>query len=299
MKITNKYGLPRALHTYAIKNEYDKGAADVSVTGLLRPPRQAALMDSPGAGPPPSRDLSDMGPALWGTMWHKLMEDEAHEDPDIVAEQRLFMRHSDLIISGQIDALERAEEGWRIEDWKTTGVWGMIYSGLRPKTEWVQQLNIYATLAEANGFGPITDLRIQVFIRDWQPEKALRDEKYPDKMFMPLEVDLWSRESRDLLISMRAKMYQEALVELPLCTSEERWERDRKFKVLKEGRKKSLRNLDSQEDAEAWMAAKKVDRPNWKLSIEHTPGRQVRCENYCPVSHNCHQWQQIQKAQQL
>ena len=43
MKITNKQNLPESLVRAVSYSDYDRGDADISVTGLLNPPRIAVL----------------------------------------------------------------------------------------------------------------------------------------------------------------------------------------------------------------------------------------------------------------
>jgi hypothetical protein len=81
--------------------------------------------------------------------------------------------------------------------------------------------------------------------------------------------------------------------ELTACTEEERWIRETKFAVKKEGRKTAIRLLDTEEEAKELLATLP---PTAKGFIEIRKGEAIRCTgNYCGVSKWCSQYQSTLK----
>ena len=89
----------------------------------------------------------------------------------------------------------------------------------------------------------------------------------------------------------RIELHREAKVrgdwneDLPPCTQEDRWVRETKYAVKKEGRKTAVRVLDNEADA-------KVLAEEVKGFVEIRNGEAVRCTgNFCGVSQWCKQYQ--------
>jgi len=295
MRITNNSNLPAYWLRYAQQNQYDKGPAEVSVTGLLKPPRMSA-METNGSTPP-TVDLADLMPSLLGNAWHEAMQNCMGSDA--IIEKRFYMSHNKVLISGQVDYMAPdGNGGWELHDHKTTTGWGLVYSDFEPKQEWVEQLNLYVTLLERNGYYPVSKITVGVMIRDWIPSKVGRDKNYPESMGSIMDIPVWDKESRDMFLDRVVGEYLAAKEELPECSPEQRWERGHKWQVKKEGRKSAIRNFDTFEEADEEMATRQERHPDWNLYIEERPGHSVRCERYCPVAHHCSQWTEIQKRNQ-
>ena len=69
--------------------------------------------------------------------------------------------------------------------------------------------------------------------------------------------------------------------DLPICTPHQRWQRGGQFAVMKKGRKKAVRLLDTQEQADIM-----VERGGGDF-VEQRPIEYVRCERYCNVNRWC------------
>ncbi len=72
--------------------------------------------------------------------------------------------------------------------------------------------------------------------------------------------------------------------ELPPCTDAERWLRDRKWAVMKKGRKSAVKLYYSEIDAEA-----RVEAESPQHYVEFRPGKYNRCEDYCEAAPFCQQ----------
>ena len=103
---------------------------------------------------------------------------------------------------------------------------------------------------------------------------------------MKLEIPLWTEEKCEFYLDERIRLHQAARVELPLCTPEERWATADSWALLKEGRKTAVRLFDKEADAQAALQAAGA-----KHTVEHRPGRNVRCESYCSAAPFCDQYQ--------
>ena len=119
MVITNNAGYPEALVKAVENDSYSKGeGVDRSVTGLLSPPRQAALKEIHGHEI--VEDVSDRTYALYGQLVHLLLERAGEQSRNAINEQRLYAEVGGWTISGQTDTLTLTEDqrSWIISDYK-------------------------------------------------------------------------------------------------------------------------------------------------------------------------------------
>jgi hypothetical protein len=135
MKITNKYNLPQALVNAMMKDDYTKGASEYSVTGLLQPPKVALLREQYDDAL--EQDISEMLYAFLGTALHSRFEEI--KTKNFIKEERLFTALEGTTISGAIDIQEVTPAGIILRDYKFTSVWSVM----KEKREWVEQLNLY------------------------------------------------------------------------------------------------------------------------------------------------------------
>ena len=287
MKYSNSRNLPEPLCSAIRRDTYDKGDSKISCTGLLRPPRIAALTDT--FDDMIVRDYSKEVWSLFGRAVHHIIEN-AHAE-GYTMEERYFTDVEGWRISGQIDARQEMNDGSsEITDWKTRKAYGVMNNAEHDE----QQTNIYAFLLRRNGIR-VSRLQIINLIKDWSAREAERREDYPDSEVFVQEIPLWSQEKAEEFVRERVLLHQRAREgELPECTDEERWLRDDKFAVNKEGRKSAVRLFDSEEEATTFVKALKDPK---KHSIQHRRGTNVRCESFCDVAEFCLQFQSIKETQ--
>ena len=300
MKIPNEKGFPEALVKAVESDSYSKGSADRSVTGLLAPPRQTALLDTHDGEI--VEDVSERTFALYGQLIHLLLERAGEQSRNAINEKRLFAKVNGWTISGQTDSLILAEDqrSWTISDYKFVTAWKFKRDKFYPDKpvvpdEYEQQLNMYACLLHANGF-KVDALKIVAIYRDWSKLEARRDSSYPQLGAETHDVPLWSEDKAKAFIEERVRLHQEAEQGLPECSDEERWARPDKFALKANATSARARKLfASKADAVAW-AGNLVNKmkPGWM--IEHRPGVNVRCENYCVVSDFCEQFQSLRNG---
>jgi hypothetical protein len=291
MVITNNAGYPEALVKAVENDSYSKGeGVNRSVTGLLAPPRQAALKEIHGHEI--VEDVSDRTYALYGQLVHLLLERAGEQSRNAINEQRLYTEVNGWKISGQTDTLTLTEDqrSWIISDFKfvTSYRFKRSYSGeLVIPEDYEQQLNMYAYLLRENGF-KVDGLKIVAIYRDWSKLEAKRDKNYPQLGAETHEVPLWSEERAKGFMEERVRLHQDAENDLPECTDDERWAKRDKFALMPTAKSVRARKLfDSRVDATTWAAANNM-KPGFV--VDHRKGANVRCENYCPVSEWCEQF---------
>lgn len=147
-----------------------------------------------------------------------------------LAEERLCVWIDGLKITGINDVYN--QEVFKISDYKVTGVDKLFFNDY---TEWIQQLNGYAYLRRMNNYR-VDSLEINALLRDWMRRKAIFDATYPRQALVVIPLELWSFEKQQEYFTDRvrqlAKGYAMSDEELPVCTSEERWERRAEVAVV-------------------------------------------------------------------
>ena len=294
--ITNNKGFPLALVKAVENDSYSKGRADRSVTGLLSPPRQAALKDI--HEDVLTEDVSERTFALYGQLVHLLLERSGEQDRNALTEERMFTEVGGWTISGQTDTITLTEDdGWVVSDFKfvTSYKFKRNYSGeLVMPAEYEQQLNMYAHLLRENGF-KVDGLKIVAIYRDWSKMEAKRDKNYPQLGAETHDVKLWSEEDAKAFMEERVRLHQAAENDLPECDEEERWAKPDKYALMPNANSVRARKLfDTEVDAVTWAYENKMKK-GWV--VDHRPGVNIRCENYCLVSEYCEQFSALQKIQ--
>lgn len=278
MIITNEFDLSDGIVNAVRNDPYDAGDCDISCTSLIAPVRLVALRKRYGGVL--VEDASDRIWALLGQAIHTILERAGENDNESIVERRLFANVAGWTISGQLDRYDIKRQ--MLEDYKVTSTWSVIGD---PKPEWIAQLNVLAWLARENGLS-VKSLRICAILRDWQKKKAEFDHgNYPKHNVQVVDIPMWEDELVKEYITSRVISHQEAEnmtdYELPECTSEEKWEKDTVFAVMKTGRKSAIKLCSSYEEAEEVMKAK------GGTHIDVREGECTRCKYYCPASSYC------------
>jgi hypothetical protein len=277
MKITNHSGLPAPLVRAIELDPYDSSSVDYSTTTLIKPARIVALERKHAAEL--EEDAADRIWALIGQIGHLVLERAGMGE---LVEKRFKARRLGKLIGGQIDL-------WKNEtliDYKLTSIWA-AKDGVKP--EWEQQANINALLCRENGI-TVKAAQIIAIYRDWSVGAARREADYPKSQVQVFQVPLWLPERQEMFVISRLTAHITAEAGyLPNCTPLERWARPEKWAVMKEGNKRAIRLHDSMDSARDLCVT------NPKYYVEHRPGVQTRCEDYCSCSKFCTWWQDYQK----
>lgn len=272
MILTNDYGAPDAFVRAIEGDPYSKGDADFSATELLKPPQIVRLYNE--HEDTVTSDVRDEWWKLLGKGVHNVLENYGEG----LREQRFFAECEGVKISGAMDLL--SDEG-AVTDYKVTSVF-TVQRGL--KTDWEQQLNIYAWLLRQNDI-TVTSLEIVALCRDWIFSRAEAKRDYPQSPIVPMKVPLWRPERQDDFVAGRVRAHTMENT-LP-CTPEERWARGG-YTVLGGGLKP--RSFDTMSEAANYISTK--EKPGRSFTITEGGAKFVRCENWCPVSEHCPQWRE-------
>ena len=294
MKITNKFGVPETLVALAQRDSYSKGKSDFSVTEIISPPRVQLLrrrhykeMET---------DVADLLWSMMGTALHVVAERSQVDNH--TNEERLFIEIDGVVLSGAIDLQYEDDGVVEITDYKFTSAWAVM----NDKPEWVTQQNIYAWMVSTIKGKPVRAIRICALIRDWNRREAQRKADYPQAPIQMVDLPLWSPEETESYIRSRLDLHRTAKVlgdwgdDLPECTEDDRWVRETKYAVKREGRKTAVKVCDTQKEADEFMEGM-VGKE--KAFIEIRKGEPVRCTgNFCGVNQWCSQYQAYLKEQE-
>jgi hypothetical protein len=189
-------------------------------------------------------------------------------------------------LSGTVDKYEGLEKTLR--DYKITSVYSYIYEESRHK--WYSQQNVYAYMLRQHGF-PVEKAYISAFFKDWKRMEAMRkgSSDYPKKMAMDIEVPLHDDKKVEAYIKSRLRKHLEIFDkkgDIP-CTGKEMWSEAPVFAVMKEGRKRSLKNFAERSLAEKYLEDQSINHVG--LYIEDRPGENRRCDKFCAVRDICPQ----------
>lgn len=286
MKITNHDNLPRTILNAIERDDYTRGNARISITGLLKPPRIGLLYNK--HAPDIEKDVTDFIWQLFGKAVHKVLEmggDEEH-----IPEERLFSEIRGWRISGQLDLQKLSPPMVAITDYKVTSAWAVMHS----KNEWVEQLNSYRWLLEQATNYRVSKLAICAFVRDWSRHEAGASNQYPQKPMVMIPIPLWPMEEAGRFLDERVRVHQEAQAiwdmggEPPYCTDEERWMRKASYAVRKQTNKRATKVHDS-----ALEAARHAKNLGEEYVVDTRPGEPIRCTgDYCSVSKWCSQYRE-------
>jgi hypothetical protein len=278
MIITNSQNLPSAFVEMA-RSDYIFADNEYRVTSLLKGIRETILERR--YHDKIEQDVADMIWLLFGTAVHSVLERQ-QERADEIKEERLKVPVGEYILSGQFDLY--SGETLKITDYKTCSVWKVIFGDFE---DWRRQLLIYSWMMKSIGF-PVKRAEAVALMKDHSKRDAKRKADYPKLPVKVVSFEFGEQDFQEIeewLIAKFAEIkHAETLPddELPLCTPDERFNSGDKFAVMNKGRKTALRVLDSQDDAERWMAV------NGKGDyIEVRPGEDKKCIDYCRVSAFC------------
>jgi len=280
MKQTNKFNLPDAIARAVANDPYTNGGADYSISALLKPARIVALEKK--HWDELEEDVSDRIWSMFGQAVHVIAE-RANEKG--IAERRLFIDVDGKKVSGGMDLYHG--DGI-LTDYKTTSVY-KVKDGV--PDEYVKQLNCYAEILRQNGH-EVKKLEIIAILRDWSKLEALRDGNYPQSQAMRLEVPVWESTRALGFIKTRIALHEAAKVNLPECSSEDRWARPDTWAVKKTpDAARATRVFDNEAEAT------KMATQN-KMHLEFRPGLSPRCEAYCAASKFCEQFKAMKGTKQ-
>lgn len=292
MQITNELNLPESF-VNAVKNDpYNKGfGVDYSVSELIAPVQQVILKQRHWEKL--TEDAADGVWKLFGKSVHYILDKGA--DKNELHEERLTVEVLGKKISGAFDLYSGMR---KLSDYKVTSAWSAVY-GSRVQ-DWTAQLNLYAYLMRQHGY-PVEEIEVIPIYRDWSKSKA-KDLSYPQKPVDSVTLKLWNEEDQRKYLELKVKNLiiaeNDTDDKLIPCSDDQMWAKPDVYAVMKEGRKSSMGNFNSPEEAEAYKnTLKEADQA--KSFIQLRPGARTRCEEYCPCRDFCFQYKTYKQTQEV
>lgn len=286
MPVTNVLGLPQPF-VEAATRDHAYTPKRYSVTQILKGTRQAILERRHASEI--EIDASDSVWAIFGSAVHEILR-RAKETPDQLKENWVSAEMGNgYVLSGIFDLYD--DSTGIVTDYKTCSVWRVIYDDWG---EYRTQLLAYCWILRKMGFDASAG-QIVALLKDHSKTKAKHDQDYPQHpvvtktfYFSNYEFDgfeSWANEKfRE--IERSEKLPDD---ELPLCTDDERWYTGDAYAVMKSGRKRAVKLYDNR--AEADIHAMEIGG-----YVEHRPGSDRRCEDYCSCAKFCSHWRKAHEA---
>ncbi len=310
---TNNTGISLSVAVFLAVDHYDKQAAGLSVTTLMKPIRQVVLGKRVSANDALT-DVDALIASRLGTAIHDGIEkawvshhakalaslgypaaviervlvnptkEQLAATPDAIPvylEVRSRKEVGGIVVSGKFDFVA---EG-RLSDFKTTSTYS-ITSGNKD-ADYILQGSLYRWLNP----DIVTDdtMTIEFIFTDWSKLRAMQDPTYPQKKVMSKTYRLMSLAETQAWAEARVKQLLACMQlpeeQLPECTPDELWRSEPVFKYYKNPAKRtrSTKNFDTQVAANTQLVA------DGSVGIVVAVPGLVKACGYCPAFTECKQ----------
>jgi len=284
MAITNTLNLPQPFVDAATSDhKYTEGR--YSVTDVLGGTCEAILKRR-HAGEV-TEDVADRVWAIFGTAVHKVLQDAKATDSQLQENWLSADAPVDgYALSGIFDLYDDATG--TVTDYKTTSVWTAIFGDYE---KWRRQCLLYCWLLQRHGFNAWRG-EVVALLRDHNRRKAETEEGYPKHPVVKVEWEFTPSDmewAEEYLIEWFLEVQHEETVPdeaLEPCSEEQRWHKPDTWAVVKDGRKRASRVLESEEEAVEWLNDA-TDGTQKGYHIEFRCGEDTRCDGYCSVAEFC------------
>jgi hypothetical protein len=329
MKYTNKLSLPEGIANAIIYDEYDKGNADYSVSGLIMPPQIMRLFTL--YADQIEIDVSDRIWTLLGTAVHYVLE----RNNSVSAEKLLKFRNSQIeelktvldvsdtspILMDTLKQIierqppENKNQFVTLEERMYASIGGIRISG---KPDWYNSLlettedykitsvwkilkgeyrdyieaqNIYRWLLAEND-RKVKKLQINAICKDWKKYEVSRTPEYPSHPVVTIELPVWKMIDTVQFVLNRVRLHESAReVMIPDELAD-------RFPCSSEDRweQPSKYKVQKPDAQRAWRVfeneaeARALVAEKPEYIVKVEPGRSVRCEDYCIVKDFCYQY---------
>jgi hypothetical protein len=275
MRITNNQGLPEALVKAVTFRQRKPGR--LSATTMLKGVKSVLLEDRHWDDI--EVDVEDQLFALFGKGIHHLLEDEGENE---FTEEFMSYEIDGVTVTGIIDNYDM--KTGVITDWKTVKAFKII---LGKYDDWWKQGMIYAWLLKKNGFEAKT-CQFIALLKDHSKQQARRSQSYPKSALIVHKFDVTDDGLIEIEKFIKSKITEykqnKDLLDddIPPCTPEERWDKPTTFAVMKPGNKRATKVLDTNDEAEKYVAD--IGKGAF---VETRQGESVRCADYCSCCEFC------------
>lgn len=287
MKLTNKFNLPEPFVAAVSQDDYERGDSEFTATELIKPSRILAYARKYDAEM--VEDASDRVWRFQGQTKHVVLERIARANPErYIVEQRheAFVPGVNSKIGAICDLFDKQTN--ILYDWKETSVWKFMVGDT---LEWEQQANINLYCMRMNNIDVKQLINIAI-LKDWKVREArfARKPDYPKCAVHVMPLPMWNVGKAQDYIAERVRKHREEMANPPVCTKQERWQRDATFALMRTDRKRALKLFMNRDQAEAAMIqAMKAAPPGdtKKFYIEDRQSEPVRCLDFCAVQTFC------------
>lgn len=290
MKWTNIYNLPEPLAQAAMRDEHVR-TGDWSISETCGPTQLAVLRRR--YEDRIVRDVSDMLWIILGKGIHFVIEKfkgGKHQLLEHHMKWSVAIGKAAVTVSGTLDYFDTQKGA--IHDWKVTGLYKVVKG---TTADWAKQLNRYRLAAKKTGLPAANTLINQCIIRDWMKRDIVKQD-YPKVPFVPIKQvaqpykDIEEELVKDLIALENAKILDDESVALQFpCSQEDRWAKSDTFCVCKTEGRAVPKGVHYERQAALDMHAEKGKG----YHVEHRPGMNTRCEDYCDVRPFCKQYESM------
>lgn len=293
MIITNTLNLPQPF-VDAASRDYSYKPRRYSATALLKGVRQCILERR--HDDEIEQDVADQVWAIFGTAVHSILENATETDTQIKENKLVVDMPDGYQLSGIFDLYDDATG--TVTDYKTASVWKVNFGQNDPKEfeDWRRQLLIYCWMLRQIGFDAKRG-EIVAMLKDHNKRKAKLGE-HPAHPVYRIAWDFTEAEMDECGEWLKARFAEIEAAErlpddqLPMCTKGERWGKDDKWAVRKDGSKRAARLHASMAEAIADAQARS-ERDGKSYEVEYRPGKDARCLDYCPACEFCDHYRKL------
>jgi hypothetical protein len=179
-------------------------------------------------------------------------------------------------------------------------------STIRGTKDLETQLNIYCWMARKMGY-TVEHLQGDIYINGWTVYRSYGDSAYPKAPYIKLSIPIWEDAFTANYVRERLKVHdtrairllrergpeiedglgfvlEGAMLEIPVCTDEERFMQPTKWAVMRDGQKKAVKLFDNMNDAYTFIG---LQKDAFKLGVTERKGGYMKCGFYCNVRQFC------------
>jgi len=280
--LTNKLNLPQPF-VDAATSDHTYKPHRYSVTEVLGGTCEAVLKRRhQGEG---EEDVASRVWAILGSAAHKILQEAKGTDSQL-QEQWFKVNVGDYELSGIFDLYDA--DARTVTDWKVTGT---IKWQKQEFDDYRMQVLIYCWMLRQIGY-KADNGEVIMILRDWSKSKARFDKEYPQlqvqKVSWKFTEEDFKEAERNVFDWFTNVAEQEKLEDSDLtpCSPKNRWHRDDKWAVVKDGVKRATRVLDDPDEA-AVMCDRLSEKTGKPYHVEYRKGEDVKCEMYCSVAFAC------------
>lgn len=280
--ITNKLNLPQPF-VDAATNDHKYKPHRYSVTEVLGGTCEAILKRRhSGEG---EEDVASRVWAILGSAAHKILQEAKGTDSQL-QEQWFKVNVGDYELSGIFDLYDAVKK--TVTDWKVTGT---IKWQKQEFDDYRMQVLIYCWMLRQKGY-EADNGEVIMILRDWSKSKARFDKEYPQLQVQKVSwkfTDNDFEEVKQYIFNWFANVAEQEKLrdsDLTPCSPKNRWHRDDKWAVVKDGVKRATRVLDNPNEA-AVMCDRLSEKTGKPYHVEYRKGEDVKCEMYCSVAFAC------------